>query len=312
MKVPYLTKKRSAEHRLFIREISSSLAKAIRQHRKSTEEDSHFRLLYPLFCLLRSFSESQFLSDPSKEFALSAFKEKGRREKFLKAIGARWPDTAMNEAVRDGVRAATFSEFFYELFSDCLLVLVHAVTFNYRGAVIALRCALEDLYRHLYYKDHPQELLMIKGGVVEESTIGLSPREFRLYLQRVPYLSIFNTVDDSFKTAQLKTMASSSPMAVMSTLFAVNERLYAETSTAVHGALSVWLSGFQTPSSFVADPKRRSSLERHVRDFVGLSVAFLIAAHRDRFAAFDDYTKSIVLSAFPSEKRQRFRKLMNV
>jgi hypothetical protein len=311
VKVPYLTKKRAAEHRLFIKEISSSLAKAIRRQRSNKDEDVNFRHLYPLFCLLRSFSESQFLPDPSKEFALSSFRQKGERELFLKAIGARWPEATMNAAVRDGVRQSTFSEFFLELFSDCLLVLVQGVTLNYRGAVIALRCALEDLYRHLYYKDHPEELRMIKSGTADELTLGLVPAAFRTYLQRVTYLAIFRNVDDGFNVA-VPTTPAPVPGASLSTLFAVNEKLYAETSSAVHGALGVWLSGFQTPASFTPDEKRDAQLHRHIRDFVDVAISFLIAAHYDRFVAFDDYTKSIVLSHFPAAKRQRFRKLMNV
>lgn len=253
----------------------------------------------------------------------------------------------MNVAVREGVRAETFSEFFFELFSDALLILINAMTFNYRGSVIAVRCALEDLYRHLYYKDHPQELAMIRGGGIDEQAIGLSPAFLRAYLQRAPYLRIFGTVDDSFSpftaaspantsassttttaaasvvippspsgtsNAPLKPAAAASATGTgsPSTLFTTNERLYAETSTAVHGALGLWLSGFQTPASFAFDSGRDARLQATVRDFADIAIGFLIAAHSDRFAAFDDYTKSIVLSHYTDKKRQHFRMLLNV
>jgi len=72
---------------------------------------------------------------------------------------------------------------------------------------------------------------------------------------------------------------------MLNTLFVNNDRLYSDTSVAVHGGSSMWLSGFQIPASLKFDNDRQKRLERTVRMFSEMSVAFLVAAHMDRFSA---------------------------
>lgn len=308
MKVPYLNRKRQAEEVSFARELTRALASAMRrQHRERISADC-FRSLYPLFCVLRSFKDPRYQPDPSKEHALLWLQQKQDRERFLALLLQDSQDPGLREAAREGIRAVAFSEFFDELFSDCLLILVHTFTFNYRGAMIALRCALEDLYRHLYYKDHPQELHALRNGVDDA---GASPSQLRQYLQRTSYLQVFHSVDSHFEPPKTRANASATTEP-FNTLFATNERLYAEASVAVHGGASPWLSGFATPGAMVYDSTRQQKLNRTVRDFSEMAISFLIGAHLDRFSAFDDYTKSLVLAAFTEAKRRSFRTLLNV
>ena len=306
MKVPYLAKKIKNEQQVFIRELTTALATSIRRQRRTNVGDECFKNLYPLFNLLRSFRESPFQTDPSREYALMWLKQVGDRDGFLNALIERGRNPRLSAAVKEGVREATFSEFFAEIFSDCLLMLVNSVSFNYRGAMIAMRCALEDLYRHLYYKDHPEELRLIRSGDSEDS---MSPAKLREYLKRVSYLEVFHQVDETFKRKPARPPTGTVPT---NDLFSNNDRLYAETSLAVHGALGTWLSGFETPASLSFDALKQTKLENYISGFSEIAIAFLVAAHFDRFTALDDYTKSIVLSRLSAPKRQKFRELLNV
>lgn len=123
------------------------------------------------------------------------------------------------------------------------------------------------------------------------------------------YLEVFHQVDEAFKRKPARSAAGSAPT---NSLFSNNDRLYAEASLAVHGALGTWLSGFETPASLSFDALKQTKLENYISDFAEIAIAFLVAAHLDRFSALDDYTKSIVLSRLSAPKRQKFRELLNV
>jgi len=164
---------------------------------------------------------------------------------------------------------------------------------NYRGCYISLRNILEDLYRHLYYKDHLQEFGMANAeNGYEEFTLKLTPQFFREYLTRTTFLKKLSDYNRYFKTAK-------------ENLFDWNEDLYKKASYYVH-------AGFEKPSDLQFDEVKSNSVTSLTKEVMTLATIFLIGAHRAHCLKFNDCTKSLILESFEPSVKHNFRREMNV
>lgn len=304
MKVPFLNKRIEKEFSSFLKELSASVTKSVGENKANTQESKLlFSNVFPLFVLLRCLSTPTYTRDPSKDAILSELRNAGRKNEFISALlRFNRKKVYQNELVQ-GLQKQIFTGYFDELFSDTLLLLNSFYTYNYRGAMVAVRCMLEDLYRHLYYRDHPQEFWALTEGGYSEYELGLKPSKFRNFLPQTNYLSIFKSVDIYFlKKADAKNMD----------LFSLNEKLYSESSSYVHGSEFSSLNSFRSNSDLEKNIDREKTVLRVVNDFVKVSVAFLVAAHFDHILAANEYEKSIILSAFSDQEKINFRFCLNI
>jgi len=304
MKVPYLKERRRHE----LQQISIEFGAAISTHFSKERGEARSKsgsavAAHSLFTLLQLLLSGPHQLNPSREFALEGAKASGNFGAFVSALSAFGAPANVAGLMQEAYAATIFSGFVRELRSDLLLALLQVQICNYRGAAIALRCALEDLYRHLFYMDHQQEYLAVREGRASEMELKISPVQLRAYLQNTSYLRTFATVNLSFqrKNTELKEMD----------LFGLNEQLYGDLSAAVHGT-SDWFAAIENASSLKEVGPKEKLLDRLASDLCRLATAFLVAAHLPIFSSAGDYDKSIVLDALVPEERANFRRLLNV
>lgn len=300
MKVPFLNQRIKNEFDTFLVELEESVKTSVARARTEDDRDL-FSHLYPLFVLLRALSNSEYIRDPVRETVLAELKNTSK-QRFLEAISHFKRPHPYQAELKTGMQRQVFTGYFQELFSDTLLLLNSYHIHNYRSAQIALRCMLEDLYRHLFYRDHPQELRAIHDGSQSEYELGIRPRVLRAYLTRTDYLTLFKSLSIEFlpKGENDKTW------------FDVNEELYSNSSSAVHGSGDSSLNIFQSNLDFVyAEPKARLIINA-TKQFTQMAVAFLVSAHVDQFLSFSEYERSLVLSKYPSKRRAALRLALNI
>lgn len=303
MKIPFLRKRIEDEFNVFLTELECSVQQSVSTARETMNKDL-FVCVYPLFVLLRTLSSSSYIRDPSRDTVLAELRLASKKDDFLKAVAFFKKGNTYQDALTAGLQRQVFTGYFQELFSDTLLLLNSFYTNNYRGAYIALRCMLEDLYRHLYYRDHPQEFWALGDeGNLDEVSIGVRPIILREYLRRTNYLNIFSTLNSDFET---KTNPKEE------TLFIINEALYAKCSSAVHGSGDASHNSFQSNLDLVSSEIRANEVITAAKQFSDLAVAFLVSAHIDQFIAFNEYERSLVLSKFSSPRRTALRKALNI
>ena len=303
MKVPFLGVKRKKEMTQLIGEFREKIVENLASVPTTARlDDPWLRALYPLLALLHLLNSGGSMLNPSREYALLGAKEVGDQATFLEAINSFHSSQNVLQAMQRAHKATVFTGFISELRSDLLLVLVQGLMYSYRGSAVGLRCALEDLYRHLYYMDHPQEFAALASGQSEYG-MKISPKFFREYLRRTSYLTPlrFVRLDFSKKTNDEDV-----------DWFDRNEDLYADLSAAVHGASNDWFAAVSTAESLKHIPAKSSKLDSLFVGFSKLCVGALIAAHRDVFSSANDYDKSIVLELFSAEERANFRLLFNI
>ncbi len=262
-----------------------------------------FAAMYPLFALLQGLNNVAYYRDPSREVLAAEYQARGDKRAFLRTRAAKLaPDD--ESALRDGLRRLAFGTHFHEIFSDGLLLLNSYYTNNYRGAGISLRCMLEDLYRSLYYRDHPEELdLVAQEKDMDEPKLGLKPATLREYLTRVSYLKPLRALTVEFSAKALPNEAD---------IFALNEDLYGRCSSFVHASKSESMAALQSNEDLVHNKRGAGRILSASADVVRVAVAFLIPAYLDHFIAFNDYEKSIVLMAFSETARGNYRQVFNV
>lgn len=301
MKVPYLSKKRRSDMALVVGEFSDAIATNLKPLAVDARLDSPWiRSMYPLLALLQVLSLKSGPLNPSREYALIGAQKTGDRDLFLRAIGAFNASDDVVAAMQGAYRETIFSGFIAELRSDLLMVLVQGLMYSYRGSAIGLRCAMEDLYRHLYYMDHPQEYSALFEGHSEHG-MKIGPQFLRDYLRRTNYLAPLSRVTLDFSPRTDDCMD----------WFGMNEHLYAELSAAVHGA-SKWFAAVSSAASLKQVSVKDSKFDEVFVNFAKLCATFLIAAHRDLFCAAGDYDKSLVLEIFNKAERSHFRRLFNI
>lgn len=263
--------------------------------------------LHSMFALLQIFLNGTHWVNPSREYALQGAKLLGDRELFLASINSFQASEPVLASMRSAYSSTIFTGFIAELRSDLMMVFVNGLMYGYRAAAIGLRCALEDLYRHLYYMDHPQEYMALRSGRETEHSMNLSPIRFREYLRRASYLQPFGTVNIFF--SEKKAVDNN---AVEMDMFGKNEELYSSLSAAVHGASEDWFAALHNASALRYQAEKEKKLKSLCIDFCKLCVAFLVAAHHDIVSSSGDYDRSIVFEVFNDEERANFRKLLNI
>ncbi len=304
MKVPHLSKKRQSELRMLASQFATATSANLALHTGGDSAPPQSVIsLYPLFALLQSLNKTDPIANPSREHALSEAQLAGSRALFVSALRSFSASADVYAAMQRNYSDSIFSGFIRELRSDLLMFSLHSMIFSYRAAAISLRCALEDLYRHIYYKDHPQEFRALVSGRRGEFSADRSPRALRQYLVHVSELQPFSTVDTSFREITAEGVQN---------LFGTNEGLYSDLSEAVHGATDRWFAAHTSAQSLTKSADKDKSLASLSTSYVRLSIAFLIACHKGRFASMGEYDKSIVLDCFEQSERGKFRQLLNV
>ncbi|MGB0218815.1 MAG: hypothetical protein ACPGJF_05735 [Sinimarinibacterium flocculans] len=302
MKVPYLKKRMTKEFVSYLSEFSEAISAATKDASQNTDSMRLFSALFPLFTLIRELTENRYVRDPSRDLVLSRIRASGNKQIFLKVLNTRPASDEAHRHLQEALREQAFTAYLGELWSDSLLCLNCYYGRNYRGAQIALRCMLEDLYRHLYYKDHPEEHWALNEGPNARSEKGPRVSELRIYLGSVSYLSVFKGITTAFAP---KTAPSDAD------LFTVNEHLYAVTSGYVHCARKDTMNSFKSNGDAIYDKAKADEMVSIVTQFVRMAVPLLIAAHLDHFLAFNEYEKSMILDTFSVSERGALRAALN-
>lgn len=300
MKIPFLNRRINNEFDIFLTELENSVESSVARARTDDDKELFF-YLYPLFVLLRTLSSAEYVRDPVRETVLAELINTSK-QRFLEAVSHFKRPHPYQAEFKLGMQRQVFTGYFQELFSDALLLLNSYYTHNYRSAQIALRCMLEDLYRHLYYRDHPQELNAIHDGSQSEYEMGIRPSVLREYLARTDYLTIFKTLNIDF--LQKKQTDK--------TWFDVNEELYSNSSSAVHGSGDSSLNTFQSNLDFIHVESKAKLTLNATKEFTQMAVAFLLSAHVDQFLSFSEYERSLVLSKYPEKRRAALRLALNI
>ncbi|MCP4701470.1 MAG: hypothetical protein GY862_32135 [Gammaproteobacteria bacterium] len=381
MIVPHLSDKIKNSFSLYCQDYSDSHCNNLAEHKRDPEGFGFFRTVYPLFVLMESLKNSDYFVDPSQEILLrEAIAKKDEKDEkdiaeIARKLGVKNDET---DFIKEGVMKRHFTPYFNELSSDMLMLLNNYYSNNYRGCYISLRCALEDLYRHLYYKDHAEEFHALMNGSSEYG-LKLNPEFFREYLGRTSFLKQLKEVNTKFekkkpvkgeesgKNGEEKPHQDEGNKPEKDkkkesggneenkfggeedkkngkneggkydgigdmNLFDMNESLYKKTSAYVHASHPEHMSQFEYNSMLAfgkENPekiKRRKEIEQISKEFIMVSVSFLILAHLEYFIRFNDYEKSIILDeAFeykmPSKKessgiirtiKHNFREYFNI
>lgn len=303
MHIPYLKNKIEKEFLAYLQELEGSIKSCVLHHQGASAESRRvFSLTYPLFVLLTCLSSSEYMRNPARDAALSELVRKGDKKGFVKALTSFNRKGRYHEEVVLGLQRSMFTGYFDELYSDTLIFLNSFYSHNYRGAFIAIRCMLEDLYRHLYYMDHPQEFYNVTNGE-EEFGLGITPLKLREYLPRTSYLRPFKSLNLKFLPK-----ADNEEMSV----FGLNDALYRKSSAYVHGSSSEAFSKLKTNSDMKIIQDRESVVIETIKDFTRVAIVFLSAAHLDHIFTVNEYEKSIIFSVFSSEERSAFRRVVNI
>ena len=292
------SKRYSDDFNAYLNELEVSISKSISEH-KAANSISFFKSIYPLFVLLETLSTFEYHIDPTRRLLIGEYLESNQKEKLLKLVSSLNTGTDEEQLIQQAIRKETFTPFFTELYSDSMLLANHYYLNNYRDCHIHIRNLIEDLLRHLYYKDHKEEFMSEES----EYTMDLSPQYFREYVKRASYLKEFENVSDSFDKKASNDV---------STLFGKLEDLYAKTSSYVHASKETYMTRHSTNAELRFEKQKADLVESTAREFVKLAVAFLVAAHIDQFMRLNEYEKSIILESFDAIEKHRFRRIFNV
>jgi len=284
------------------RELRTSLARALRAKGTHPVHKDLFTTLVPLWTLIHGFCDEAIVVNPTKELLLSYLSGQGDLANFVKVSSDHRMEREFSRELTESTKAVAFTSYFNELVSDSLLLVNALHLYNYRGCLISIRCMLEDLYRHLYYRDNREAFLQVHELGKPESDLEITPALFRKYLKRATYLAKLDAPNWKL------TLAG----AHVNDFHKLNDMLYSRTSGAVHGASPLKLNQFASNLDVIHDPKRAAETLEFTEKFVLLSVTFLVAAHLDLFARFNESTKRIVFGAFNPQQRPEVRKIFGV
>lgn len=283
-------------------ELRTSLLSAMRERGRHADHRRLFMTLVPLWDLLSALLDDAVASNPTKELLLSYFSSSADLRSFLAVSADRKFERSFGKQLREASESVSFTSYFQEVLSDSLVLVNSQHLHNYRNCGIAMRCMLEDLYRHLYYKDNREDFLQVHEFGKAEHDINVSPKELRQYLRRASYLQELSRFNWSYRIGGR----------MVGGLFTINDALYGRLSAFVHGSSPRLLNHFASNLDNVFDPTRSSEVVELAEALVALSVSFLVAAHIDFYRRFGEETKRAVLAAFPVAHRQEFRKLFRV
>ncbi len=280
----------------YFNDFESSLKENLGFHKSRANNLDFFTKIYPLFVLLESLTNYEYFVDPSKKILIGEYLEDNNREELIKVARTLFNKDVNSEVLLKGIQKATFTPYFKELYSDSLLLMNQFYLNNYRGCYLYLRCILEDLYRHLYYKDHKEEFFMIDSDIA-----GLSPKELRDYLPKTSFLDKLKDVNENFELKEGE----------QSVLFKLNDNLYRDTSAFVHASKETYMSKYNFNSDLRYDENNASAAREIALKIVNLSIVFLICAHFEQFSRFNDFEKSLILINFNKDAKSNLRKFLN-
>lgn len=289
-------------YRTYQWELRASLVRALQKKNTHAVHKDLFTTLIPLWTLIHGFCDEAIAVNPTKELLLSYLSGQGDLLNFVKVSSDHRMEREFSRELTESTKAVAFTSYFNELISDSLLLVNALHLYNYRGCLISIRCMLEDLYRHLFYKDNRESFLQVHELGKSEHELDISPIFFRKYLKRATYLAKLD--DLKWKFSVNGTQANG--------FHALNDALYARTSGSVHGASPLKLNQFASNLDAAHDPRRAAETLEFTEKFVLLSVTFLVAAHLDLFARFNESTKRIVFDAFNPQQRPEVRKIFGV
>ena len=284
------------------RELRTAWVRALRATSSHPVHKELFKSLIPLWTLIHGFCDEAIAVNPTKELLLSYLSAQGDLLKFVKVSSDHRIEREFSRELTESTKAIAFTSYFNELVSDSLLLVNAVHLYNYRGCDISIRCMLEDMYRHLFYKDNRESFLQVHELGRSEHELDISPAYFRKYLRKATFLT-------RLEELKWKFTVDGTPI---SGFHALNDFLYSRTSGAVHGATPLRLNQFASNLDAIHDAGRAARTLEYTENFVLLSVTFLIAAHLDLFARLNESTKRIVFAAFNAQQRPEIRKLFGV
>jgi hypothetical protein len=283
-------------------ELRTSITSALRSGRSRSENEQSFRAFVPLWTLISGLQDTSSAPNPTKAMIMSYLREANDLETFLAVSRDHHIERTFGVALQGAHRALNFVSYFDELVSDSLLFVNAFHLNNYRGCMIALRCMLEDLYRHLYYKDNRENFIRVHELGESEHELKLSPAAFRSYLDKASYLALLHQLTWTYSVAGKNIKG----------IVKLNGELYARTSAFVHGSSPATLNGFASNLDFTFDAAKAASILEIGKHLNEMSVAFLCSAHLDQFSRLNEATKRIVFDTFNGPRRSEFRQLIRV
>lgn len=281
----------------YFNDLESSLKESLDFHKLRPNKLDFFTKIYPLFVLLESLTNYEYFVDPSKKILIGEYLEDNNKEELIKVARTLFNKDINSQVLRKGIQKATFTPYFKELYSDSLLLLNQFYLNNYRGCYLYLRCILDDLYHHLYYKDHKEEFFMIDSDIA-----GLSPKELREYLPQTSFLDKLKEVNENFELRDNEQIG----------LFKLNDNLYRETSAFVHASKETYMSKYNFNSDLRYDEDSASAVRDKTLKIINLSIVFLICAHFEQISRFNDFEKSLILINFSTDAKSNLRKFLNL
>lgn len=284
-------------------ELRRSVLAALRTRNAHAIHRDLFNALVPLWTLIYTYLDEGVAVNPTKELLLSHLSSVGDVDKFVRVAADHKVERTFGCELKLATKAVAFTSYFNELVSDSLLLVNSLHLYDYRGSFIALRCMLEDLYRHLYYKDNREHFMQVHELGMSEHEVGVAPKGLREYLKKASYLRELLKVKWSFNVGG-KTANG---------LGSLNDILYARYSSYVHGAAPATLNQFTSNLDFVYNANRAAEVLCLAKHFVLLSVGFLIFGHHEYFSRFNEPTKRLVLDAFfTPDQRHKVRELARI
>jgi hypothetical protein len=286
----------------YCRELRTSIARSLRTGKGKPENENSFSTFIPLWTLVHGLRDVSNVPNPTKLMLMSYLRESGNLPGFIDVSRDHRIERSFNVELQGAHQAMLFTSYFDELISDSLLFVNAFHLNNYRGCMIALRCMLEDLYRHLYYKDNREHFIRVHELGVSENELKLAPATFRGYLESASYLKVLNNL-------KWKYTLVGKPIDGLQKL---NTALYGKTSASVHGSAPKTLNGFESNLDFEFNKSKADEILSVAGMMNELSVAFLCCGHLDQFSRFNETTKRIVVEAFLGKKRSEFRTAIRI
>ena len=157
----------------YFQDLEISTNDHIKFHKIRNNNLDFFKKVYPLYVLLESLSNFRYFIDPSKKILMYQYAKAGKKDHFVEAARTLFNNDPKSQVLRKGILEETFTPYYVELYSDGLMLLNQFYLNNYRGCYLMIRCILEDLYRHIYYKDHKEAGSTHLSSLEQQETIYL-------------------------------------------------------------------------------------------------------------------------------------------
>jgi hypothetical protein len=286
----------------FFADLERSVQASLKKHGE-TETPNIFKAAYPLFVMLETLSNLEYFSDPSMQIELDKCIELGDKNKIIAARRKLFSSTMkMSEEMKRGLEEELFTPYFKELYSDTFLLVDQYYLNNYRGCYLYLRCILEDMYKHIYYRDHRQEFYMVTSEGMSEYTLGITPQFLRSYLEKtlqLHHLKAFNYALEKLDDANREQDKE--------TIFKLNDNLYSKTSAFVHPSTETFMGHITSNSELVYEEKKAQEVLDSTKEVINITIILLICVHFQQFCRFNEYEKSLIIAGFEEKTKRNLR-----